>query len=109
MDIDSGTDAVMDLSTGGDIAVIRQAIIAASSLSIGTVPIYQAGIETIDKRGAIVKISIDELFATIEEQVYDGVDFITMYCGVTRSAINQLKNQGRVADENLQKPHKPPA
>ncbi len=95
---DAGTDTVMDLSTGGDIAAIRRAIIASSSLSIGTVPVYQAGIEAIGKHGAIVKMSIDELFNAIEENARDGVDFITVHCGVTQSAIARLKQQGRVAD-----------
>jgi phosphomethylpyrimidine synthase len=96
--IDSGADTVMDLSTGGDISAIRQAIIASSSLPIGTVPIYQAGIEAIDRHSAIVKMTIDELFAVIEEHARDGVDFITVHCGVTQSAIARLKKQGRVAD-----------
>ncbi len=96
--IDAGADTVMDLSTGGDIDAIRRAIIASSSLPIGTVPVYQAGIEAIDKYGAIVKMSVDELFAAIEEHARDGVDFITVHCGVTRSAIARLKSQGRVAD-----------
>lgn len=96
--IASGADAVMDLSTGGDISAIRRAIIAASSLPIGTVPIYQAGIQAVQKRGAIVKITVDELFAAIEEHVRDGVDFITVHCGVTQSALARLKEQGRVAD-----------
>ena len=96
--IDCGADTVMDLSTGGDISAIRQAIIASSSLPIGTVPIYQAGIEAINNHGAIVKMTIDDLFAVIEEHARDGVDFITVHCGVTRSAIAQLKQQGRVAD-----------
>ncbi|MCL0057609.1 phosphomethylpyrimidine synthase ThiC [Dehalococcoidales bacterium] len=96
--IDSGADTVMDLSTGGDISAIRRAIIASSSLPLGTVPIYQAGIEAIDKHGAIVKMSVDELFAIIEEHGRDGVDFITVHCGLTLSAIARLKQQGRVAD-----------
>ena len=95
---DAGTDTVMDLSTGGDIAAIRRAIISSSSLPIGTVPIYQAGIEAIDKHGAIVKMSIDGLFNVIEENARDGVDFITVHCGVTQAAIARLKQQGRVAD-----------
>ncbi len=93
-----GADTVMDLSTGGDISAIRRAIIAASPLPIGTVPIYQAGIEAIDRYDAIVKMSTDDLFAVIEEHARDGVDFITVHCGVTRSAIARLKQQGRVAD-----------
>jgi len=96
--IDFGADTVMDLSTGGDISAIRQAIIAASSVPIGTVPIYQAGIEAIDRRGAIVKMTVDDLFAGIEEHARDGVDFVTVHCGVTRLAIAKLKQQGRVTD-----------
>ena len=96
--IDAGADTVMDLSTGGDISAIRRAIIAASPLPVGTVPIYQAGIEAINRYGAIVKMTVDDLFAAIEEHVRDGVDFITVHCGVTRSAIDCLKQQGRVAD-----------
>ncbi len=96
--IDSGADTVMDLSTGGDISAIRQAIVGSSPLSVGTVPIYQAGIEAIDRHGAIIKMTIDDLFGVIEEHARDGVDFITVHCGVTQSAIARLKQQGRVAD-----------
>ena len=96
--IDSGADTVMDLSTGGDISAIRQAIVGSSPLPIGTVPVYQAGIEAIDRHGAIVKMTVDDLFGVIEEHARDGVDFITVHCGVTQSAIARLKQQGRVAD-----------
>ncbi len=96
--IDFGADTVMDLSTGGNISAIRRAIIAASHLPVGTVPIYQAGIEAIDKYDAIIKMTADDLFAVIEEHARDSVDFITVHCGVTRSAIARLKQQGRVAD-----------
>ena len=96
--INSGADTVMDLSTGGDISAIRRAIIEASSLPIGTVPIYQVGIEAVDKHSAIVKMTVDDLFAVIEEHARDGVDFITVHCGVTQSAIARLKQQGRVTD-----------
>ncbi len=96
--VDCGADTVMDLSTGGDISAIRRAIIAASSLPVGTVPIYQAGIEAVDRNGAIVKMTVDDLFAVIEKHAQDGVDFITVHCGVTQSAIARLKRQGRVAD-----------
>ncbi len=96
--MDAGADTVMDLSTGGDIAAIRRAIIAKSTLPIGTVPIYQAGIEAVNRHGSIVKMTADELFKAIEEHVRDGVDFITVHCGVTRQAIARLKEQKRVAD-----------
>jgi phosphomethylpyrimidine synthase len=96
--VDAGADTVMDLSTGGDISAIRRAIIAASLVPVGTVPIYQAGIEAIERYGAIVKMSADAIFAVIEENCRDGVDFITVHCGVTQQAIARLKRQGRVAD-----------
>jgi phosphomethylpyrimidine synthase len=96
--VESGADTVMDLSTGGNIADVRKAIIAASTVPVGTVPIYQAGIHAIDEYGAIVKMSIDDIFSIIEEHARDGVDFITVHCGVTRSAIAALKQQGRVTD-----------
>ena len=96
--VEAGADTVMDLSTGGDIPAIRRAIVAASPLPVGTVPIYQAGIEAITNRGAIVKMTVDDIFDTIAENARDGVDFITVHCGVTRAAIARLKEQGRVAD-----------
>jgi phosphomethylpyrimidine synthase len=96
--LDAGADTVMDLSTGGDITAIRRAIIEASTRPIGTVPIYQAGIEAIEEHSAIVKMTDDDMFKAIEEHSRDGVDFITVHCGVTRSAIARLKQQGRVTD-----------
>jgi len=96
--IDVKADTVMDLSTGGDISATRRAILAASPVAIGTVPIYQAGIEAIARYEAIVKMSADDIFNVIEEQCRDGVDFITVHCGVTQAAFARLKQQGRVTD-----------
>jgi len=93
--IDSGSDTIMDLSTGGDISAIRRAIIACSTVPIGTVPIYQAGIEAIAKHGTIVNMTTDEIFAVIEEQAKDGVDFMTVHCSVTQTSVARLKSQGR--------------
>lgn len=96
--IQFGADTVMDLSTGGDISVIRRAIIEASHLPVGTVPIYQAGIEAIERRGAIVNMTVDDIFAAIEQQARDGVDFMTVHCGVTLATIERLKRQRRLTD-----------
>ncbi len=96
--VGAGADTVMDLSTGGDITHIRRDIINASIVAVGTVPIYQAAVEAIERYEAVVKMTADGIFAAIEEQCRDGVDFITVHCGVTQSAISRLKNQGRVAD-----------
>ncbi|MBI4301557.1 MAG: phosphomethylpyrimidine synthase ThiC [Chloroflexi bacterium] len=91
-------DTVMDLSTSGNIAAVRRAILEATSLPLGTVPIYQVGIKAIENQGAIVDMTIDDLFAVIEEQAKDGVDFMTVHCGVTQTAIARLKEEGRVVD-----------
>ncbi len=91
-------DTVMDLSTSEGIAHIRRSIIASSPLPIGTVPIYQVGIEDIGKRGAIVNMTTEDIFAVIEEQAQDGVDFMTLHCGVTQATIARLKSQGRITD-----------
>jgi phosphomethylpyrimidine synthase len=96
--VDAGADTVMDLSTSSDLIDVRRAVIKASTVPVGTVPIYQAGIKAIEQHGAIVKMTADDIFAVIEEHARDGVDFVTVHCGVTRSAINALKEQGRVTD-----------
>ncbi len=92
------SDAVMDLSTGGDINGIRRAIIESCPLPLGTVPIYQAAIQAVEKRGAIVNMTADDIFHVIEEQAQDGVDFMTVHCGVTQRAIDHLRHQGRLTN-----------
>lgn len=96
--IDAGSDTVMDLSTGGDISAVRRAITASSPLPVGTVPIYQAAIEAIEKRGAIVDMTVDDIFGVIEAHGQEGVDFMTLHCGVTQASIQRLRNQGRTTD-----------
>jgi phosphomethylpyrimidine synthase len=96
--ISSGAHAVMDLSTGGDIPAIRRSIIYGCPIPLGTVPIYQAGVVAANRDGAMVKMTADDLFEAIENHARDGVDFVTVHCGVTRSAINRLKKQKRVTD-----------
>jgi phosphomethylpyrimidine synthase len=93
-----GADAVMDLSTGGNISAIRKSIVAASTLPIGTVPIYQVGIEAIEKNGAIVNMTVDDIFSIIEQQAKEGVDFMTVHSGITRASIARLKRQKRLTD-----------
>lgn len=88
--IDAKADAVMDLSTGGDLPFIRRAILSHCPLPLGTVPIYQAVVE-----GRMTK---DEMFKIVEEQAQEGVDFMTIHCGVTFESIGRLKKQPRLMD-----------
>jgi phosphomethylpyrimidine synthase len=96
--LDYETDTLMDLSTGGDLIEIRRRILDRAPVPLGTVPIYQAAIEAIDRRGSVVALTVDDLFAVIEAQAREGVDFMTVHCGLTMRAIERLKSQGRVAD-----------
>ena len=96
--VSARADTVMDLSTGGDIGAIRRAIVSSTTLPLGTVPLYQAGIESIDRWGSIVAMPVDHLFAAIREQAEDGVDFMTVHCGVTLKAIDRLRHGPRTTD-----------
>jgi phosphomethylpyrimidine synthase len=94
--IEAGADTVMDLSTGGPLDEIRSAIIKASTVAIGTVPIYQAVVETVRSNQAMVTMSAEVLFKVIEKQAEDGVDFITVHCGLTRESALRIKREGRL-------------
>jgi phosphomethylpyrimidine synthase len=96
--IEAGADTIMDLSTGGDIDLCRKKIMAHSPLTVGTVPIYQAVVETLNQGEGLVHLTVDKIFEGIEKHVADGVDFITVHCGLTLGALEQLKEQGRVTD-----------
>ena len=94
--IEAGTDTIMDLSTGGDLGAIRRAIIAASTVAIGTVPIYQAAVAAVNAGKAIVEMSASDMFDVIEENGKDGVDFITVHCGVTRESVGRIRKEGKI-------------
>src|SRR5438046_1592187 len=78
-----GADTVMDLSTGGNIDAIRAAIIAASPVPIGTVPIYQA----IEIAGDITQLTADDILDNIEHQARQGVDYVTVHAGILREHV----------------------
>lgn len=92
----AGADAVMDLSTGGDVRRIRKEIVGASPIVVGTVPIYQAATCALDNRKAIVEMTAGDMFDACEENGADGVDFITVHCGVTRESVGRIEAEGRL-------------
>lgn len=96
--VEAGADSVMDLSTGDNIDASRRAIIDASTVMVGTVPIYQAAVETIKERGAVVEMTKDDLMNAIRTQAEDGADFLTIHCGINRQVLKQLTGEGRVMD-----------
>jgi phosphomethylpyrimidine synthase len=81
-----GADAVMDLSTGGDIAAMRRQVLAASTAPVGTVPIYEA----ITRRPDVAAITADDILESIRTHIADGVDFVTVHCGVRRAHLPLL-------------------
>ncbi len=95
---EAGADTIMDLSTGGDLFRIRQQILQEIPLPLGTVPVYQAMVQAREEGRPVVDITTDEIFQTIEVQAEEGVDFVTVHCGLTRKALQHLQREGRVTD-----------
>jgi phosphomethylpyrimidine synthase len=84
-----GADTVMDLSTGKTIAEGRAAVLAASPVPIGTVPIYEA----LERVGAIAELSADLLLEVIEQQAREGVDYMTLHAGVRRRHLPLVRDR----------------
>ena len=84
--IANGADAIMDLSTGGDLPAMRREILKLG-IPVGTVPIYEA----VRRAGNVVDLDADTLFNTIRDQAKEGVDFMTLHCGVNLDVLDALK------------------
>jgi phosphomethylpyrimidine synthase len=91
-----GADTVMDLSTGGPLRELRAAMIKHTALPIGTVPIYQAVVDVVESGRKVTDMKPDELLAAVEDQAREGVDFVTVHCGVTRASVERLEKEGRL-------------
>ncbi len=91
-----GADAVMDLSTGGNLRQIRRKIISKCPVSVGTVPIYETAVLNAKKNKKIRDMKIEDIFDAVRRQAEDGVDFMTLHCGLTLETIKRLKNEGRL-------------
>jgi phosphomethylpyrimidine synthase len=94
--IDAGADAVMDLSTGGDLRSIRRKIVHESAVPVGSVPIYEAIVEALRKRGGGENMEADEMLDAIRLHGEDGISFVTVHCGVTLAALEHLEEKPRV-------------
>ena len=87
----NGADALMDLSTGGDLVAIRKKILRLDT-TIGTVPVYEA----VRRAGNAADVDADLLFSVIREHCRQGVDFLTLHCGVNRQALDALRADPRL-------------
>lgn len=90
---DFGADAIMDLSNSGKTRQFRQQLIDETPLMVGTVPMYDA-IGYMEK--PLVKLTKDDLFEVVRAHAEDGVDFMTIHCGINKSVTKTFKETGRL-------------
>lgn len=94
--VEYGAHAVMDLSTGPNLLELRKKIINNIDFPIGTVPIYEAAVTAKNRDGKVIDMTEDDMFNAIENQAKDGVDFITVHCGINRDLVEKIKNSERI-------------
>lgn len=92
----AGTDSVMDLSTGADYMEVRRMILERSPVMVGAVPLYAVATRLRLEGLPLEKMDVDDLFRSIEAQCSEGVDYITVHCGVTRETVGRLKHYDRI-------------
>ncbi len=90
---DFGADAIMDLSNSGKTRQFRRQLIDETPLMVGTVPMYDA-IGYMEK--PLVKLTKDDLLEVVRAHAEDGVDFMTIHCGINKSVIKTFKETGRL-------------
>ncbi len=93
---EAGADTVMDLSIGGDLKKMRRRILKATDLPLGTVPIYQAALDSVKRKKFIGRMREEDILTVIEEQARDGVDFMTLHAGVTQKTLEILRKRRRM-------------
>jgi len=94
--IKAGTDSVMDLSTGGDLNKAREFFLENSPVMVGAVPIYGIASEMARKGRNVEEMTEEMIFDSIEQQCLQGVDYITVHCGVTQETAARLKYAERI-------------
>ncbi|MGB3087392.1 MAG: phosphomethylpyrimidine synthase ThiC [Phycisphaerae bacterium] len=85
--VEAGADSVMDLSTGGDIGAIRRRILEACDVAVGTVPIYEAAVRAAEAHHDIARMTAEDMLGSVRQHAEDGVDFVTVHCGVSRRIV----------------------
>ncbi len=89
----AGADTLMDLSVGGDIMAVRRAVMQASNLPLGTVPLYEAFAMAVEKYGTAVEMPEELLWDVLERQCAEGVAFMAIHCGINLMTLERLKRQ----------------
>jgi phosphomethylpyrimidine synthase len=86
--VEAGADTVMDLSTGGDLDLVRRKVLEAIRVPVGTVPIYQAAVKK--------ELTSQGMFNALEKHAKDGVDFVTVHVGVNKNSLERLRQDPRI-------------
>jgi phosphomethylpyrimidine synthase len=86
--VEAGADTVMDLSTGGDLDLVRRKVLEAVGVPVGTVPIYQAAVKK--------ELTSQGMFNALERHAKDGVDFVTVHVGVNKNSLERLRQDPRI-------------
>lgn len=86
--VEAGADTVMDLSTGGDLDLVRHKVLDAVRVPVGTVPIYQAAVKK--------ELTSQGMFDSLERHAKDGVDFVTVHVGVNKNSLERLRQDPRI-------------
>lgn len=92
----AGADTIMDLSIAGDLDKIRELMLQNWLLPLGTVPMYAVGQKIMDSGRDIASMSKVELFGEVERQARQGVDFMTVHCGLSKKGAELANRQRRV-------------
>ncbi|MDY0267308.1 MAG: phosphomethylpyrimidine synthase ThiC [Methanimicrococcus sp.] len=87
-----GADAIMDLSTGGDLDAIRKRILSEISVPVGTVPLYDAAATA----PMVVEMTADDMFNAVRRHAEQGVDFVTVHCGINQNTVDKLMASNRI-------------
>lgn len=96
--LEAGADAIMDLSTAGDLSGLRQRLLSGFPACLGTVPVYGAAVAGKLRTGRTLGMTAEDMLGAVREQAEAGVDFMTIHAGVTRLSVDRLHRQGRLAD-----------
>ena len=94
--LEAGADTVMDLSIAGDLDALRLGMLKACPLPLGTVPLYAVGQQILDAERDIASMQPDDLFDEVAKQAEQGVDFITVHCGLSKRGAEMAVKDNRV-------------
>jgi len=94
--VEAGADSVMDLSSGGDVPTIRKRLLEECEVLFGTVPIYEAANRAARTHHDVRRMTAGDIMEAVRASAADGVDFVTVHCGVTRATMRTLVDSDRL-------------